>query len=103
MYAIVETQGKQHKVTEGQILVVDRLEAEEGSTIDLDKVMLLGTDDSVKVGSPYVDGAAVSAKVLEHKKGKKILVFKKKRRKQYKRLKGHRQALTVLQVEGFKG
>lgn len=103
MYAIVETQGKQHKVTEGQVLVVDRLQAEEGSTVDLDKVKLLGSDDSVKIGAPYVDGAAVSAKVLEHKKGRKILVFKKKRRKQYKRLKGHRQSHTVLKIESIKG
>lgn len=103
MYAIVETQGKQHKVTEGKILIVDRLEAEEGSTVDLNHVMLLGSDDSVRVGAPFVDGASVTAKVLEHKKGKKVLVFKKKRRKQYKRLKGHRQALTVLKIEGIKG
>lgn len=103
MYAIVETQGKQHKVIEGQILIVDRLLADEGSTIDLDKVKLLGKDDSVEVGTPYVDGANVIAKVLEHKKGKKILVFKKKRRKQYKRMKGHRQLLTVLKIEGIKG
>lgn len=103
MYAIIETQGKQHKVTEGQVLVVDRLNSEEGTSIDLDKILLLGNDDSVKVGSPYVDGAKVTASVLEHKRGKKVIVFKKKRRKQYKRTKGHRQHVTVVKIDSIKG
>ena len=103
MYAIIETQGRQHKVTEGQLLVVNRMNAEEGAAINLDKVLLLESGDSVKVGSPYVDGANVTASVVQHKKGKKIIVFKKKRRKQYKRTKGHRQHLTVLKIDSIKG
>jgi len=103
MYAIIETQGKQHKVIEGQLLVVDRVKAEEGAAINLDKVLLLESGDNVKVGSPYVDGANVVASVVEHKKGKKIIVFKKKRRKQYKRTQGHRQYLTVLKIDSIKG
>jgi large subunit ribosomal protein L21 len=103
MYAIIETQGRQHKVTEGQLLVVNRMNAEEGAAINLDKVLLLESGDSVKVGSPYVDGANVTASVVEHKKGKKVIVFKKKRRKQYKRTKGHRQHLTVLKIDSIKG
>lgn len=103
MYAIIETQGKQHKVIEGQLLVVDRMNAEEGAAISLDKILLLESGDSIKVGSPYVDGANVTASVVEHKKGKKILVFKKKRRKQYRKTNGHRQHLTVLKINTIKG
>ncbi len=98
MYAVIETQGKQHKVVEGQTLLVDRLEGEVGTKVDL-KVLLVGEDGNVEIGTPYVENAKVEAKIVEHKKDKKVLVFKKKRRKQYKKLNGHRQPITVLKIE----
>ncbi len=98
MYAVIETQGKQHRVVEGQTLLVDRLEGEVGTKVDL-KVLLLGGNGEVEIGTPYLENAKVEAKIVEHKKDKKVFVFKKKRRKQYKKLNGHRQPITVLKIE----
>lgn len=100
MYAIVETGGKQFRVQEGKKIVVDRMPAEVGSEITLDKVLLLG-GESVKIGAPYISGAKVTAKVLEHARGEKIKVFKMRRRKASKSLKGHRQDYTALTVTGI--
>ena len=101
MYAIVETGGKQFRVEEGVKIVVEKLDATEGSEVSLDKVLMIG-GDSVTVGAPYVAGAKVRAKVLvECGLDAKILVFKKRRRKDSSKLQGHRQPFTVLKITGI--
>ncbi len=102
MYAIVETGGKQVKVTEGQTIYVEKLAAEVGDTVTLDKVLMIG-GENVKVGTPYVEGASVTAKVAEHGKHKKIVVFKYKPNKNYKKKQGHRQPYTKLIIEKIEG
>ena len=98
MYAIVEIAGQQFKVEKDQQIFVHRLETKEGSKIDFDKVLLLDDSGTVNVGAPAIKGAKVTAKVLEHLKGDKVIVFKKKRRKGYKVKNGHRQYLTKLEI-----
>ena len=98
MYAIVEIAGQQFKVEKDQQIFVHRLDTEEGSKIDFDKVLLLDDAGTVNVGAPVITGARVTAKVLEHLKGDKVIVFKKKRRKGYKVKNGHRQYLTKLEI-----
>lgn len=99
MYAIVDIGGQQFKVEKDRKVYVNRINAEEGSSLELGNVMLVDQDGKIKVGSPSVDGAKVKAKVLTHLKGDKVLVFKKKRRKGYKKLNGHRQALSQILIE----
>ena len=101
MYAIVDIAGQQFKVEKDQKLYVHRLEVEEGKKVSFDKVLLLDTGKKVTVGDPVVKGASVDAKVISHMKGDKVLVFKKKRRKGYKKLNGHRQYMTQIQIEGI--
>ncbi len=101
MYAIVEIGGKQYKVTKDLKLYVPRLEAAIGDTVTFDRVLLTSGDGDVKVGAPLVDGASVSAKVLDHVKGDKIIVFKKKRRKGYKVKNGHRQPYTRISIDSL--
>ena len=100
MYAIVEIAGQQFKVAKDQKVFVHRLEAKEGSKIDFDKVLLLD-DGKVTIGAPVIDNAVVTAKILGHLKGDKVVVFKKKRRKGYKVKNGHRQYLSQIQIEGI--
>ena len=102
MYAIVDIAGKQFKVQKDQKLYVHRLQEEEGKKVKLDQVLLIDNDGKVKVGTPKVSGASVEAKVLQHLKGDKVIVFKKKRRKGYKVRNGHRQHLTQIQIENIK-
>ena len=101
MFAIVDIAGQQFKVTKDQKIYVHRLKAEEGQTISFDKVLLIATDNDTQIGAPYVGNKEVKAKVLSHLKGPKVLVFKKKRRKDYKRTRGHRQYLTQIQIESI--
>lgn len=103
MYAIVNIQGSQFKVEEGQEIFVNRMADEVGSTVELSEVLLVDNDGKVKVGAPKVRGARVTVKVLDHVKDDKVIVFKKKRRKGYRVKNGHRQALTKLEVEAIKG
>ena len=98
MYAIVEIAGQQFKIEKDQQIFVHRLEAKEGSKVDFDKVLLMDNAGKVNVGAPVIKGAKVTAKVLEHLKGDKVIVFKKKRRKGYKVKNGHRQYLTKLEI-----
>lgn len=98
MYAIIETGGKQIKVEEGQEIYVEKLNAEPESTVMFDKVLMVGGDE-VKIGTPYVDGATVEAKVEKHGRQRKITVFKYKPKKNYKRKQGHRQPYTKLVVQ----
>lgn len=103
MYAIVEIAGQQFRVEKEKKLFVHQLKATEGESVDFDKVLLVDNDGKVAVGTPTVKGAKVTAKVLEHVKGDKVLVFKKKRRKGYKKLNGHRQQFTQIQIENIVG
>ncbi|MGD9992835.1 MAG: 50S ribosomal protein L21 [Salinivirgaceae bacterium] len=99
MYAIVEIGGQQLKVEEKAKVYVNLMDAEEGSTVDFDRVLLVDNEGKVTVGKPVVEGAKVSAKVLTHVKGDKVLVFKKKRRKGYQKMNGHRQQYTQIEIE----
>ena len=102
MYAIVEIAGQQFKVEENQSIFVHRLEGEEGSSVEFDRVLMIEDGKKINVGTPVVEGAKVSAKILSHLKGDKVIVFKKKRRKGYKKKNGHRQHLTKIQIENIK-
>jgi len=99
MYAIIDIAGQQFKVEKNNKVFVHRLENEEGSQISLDKVLLIDNNGKVSVGEPLVEGASIVAKVISHVKGDKVLVFKKKRRKSYQVLNGHRQYFTELEIE----
>ncbi|MFA8451288.1 MAG: 50S ribosomal protein L21 [Bacteroidales bacterium] len=101
MYAIVEIAGQQFKVEKNQNLFVHRLEQEEGTVVEFDKVLLVDNNGNINVGTPVVAGAKVSAKVLEHLKGDKVTVFKKKRRKGYQKSNGHRQYLSKIVIENI--
>ncbi len=98
MFAIVKTGGKQYRVGVGDQITVERLAGEVGAAISLDQVLAVG-GDVPRVGTPVVAGASVTAKIVEQPRGTKIIVFKKKRRKNYRRKRGHRQELTVLKIE----
>ena len=102
MYAIVEIAGQQFKVEKGRKLYVHRLQGDEGSSLSFDKILLTDNDGQVKVGTPVVEGAAVSATILKHLKDDKVIVFKKKRRKGYQVKNGHRQCLTQIQIDEIK-
>ncbi|MCL5962737.1 MAG: 50S ribosomal protein L21 [Chloroflexi bacterium] len=101
MYAVVETGGRQYKVSEGQVIDVDRLPAEVGQTIELDRVLMLSDDNQVEVGMPTVPGAKVVAKVVGEERGEKIIVFKYKPKARYRRKTGHRQTYTRLAIESI--
>jgi large subunit ribosomal protein L21 len=103
MYAIVDIAGQQFKVEANRKVFVHRLAAEEGASIEFDKVLLVDNNGKVSIGAPVVAGAKVTAKVLSHLKGDKVIVFKKKRRKGYKKKNGHRQYLTQIQIESIVG
>lgn len=99
MYAVIETGGKQHKVSEGEFLKIEKLDLEAGTEVTFDKVMMVKTaDDAVKIGAPYVENASVKAEVVEQGKDKKIVVFKYKRKKNYQRKQGHRQQYTAVRI-----
>jgi large subunit ribosomal protein L21 len=102
MKATIKTQGQQFTVTEGDILTVNRYpNTEAGATVEIKEVLAAGEGDSFKVGAPLLDGASVSAKILENKRGDKVIVFKKKKRKGMERKRGHRQELSVIKIESI--
>ncbi|MBD3163415.1 MAG: 50S ribosomal protein L21 [Candidatus Eisenbacteria bacterium] len=103
MHAIVEFQGRQFRVQEGETIQVPLLEAEPGSAIVIDRVLMIADGDSVTVGHPLVDGATVDAKVLGHGRGPKVIVGKFKRRKDYRRRKGYRDDFTAVEIAGIRG
>ncbi len=98
MYAVIETGGKQYKVSEGDVIFVEKLGVEEGEAVTFDKVLIIGNDENVTIGAPTVAGATVEAKVVKNGKAKKIYVFKMKRKKNYRRKKGHRQPFTKVEI-----
>lgn len=99
MYAIIQTGGKQYRVAEGDVLVIEKLEAEEGATVEFDQVLTVVKEGEVQVGKPVIAGAKVTAKVEAQGKGKKILVFKYKAKSNYRRRQGHRQPFTKVVIE----
>ncbi len=103
MYAIFKSGGKQYKVAENDVVKLEKLAGEKGDVIKLDNVLALGTDKAITVGAPFVDGAVVSVEVLEQAKDDKVLIFKKKRRQNYRRKKGHRQHITVVRILDVSG
>lgn len=102
MYAVIETGGKQYKVQEGDIVFVERLSGEENSQVVFDKIIAIGDGSDIKVGAPYVDGATVEANLVKNGKDKKIIVYKMKPKKNYRRKQGHRQPYTKVQITAIK-
>ena len=101
MYAVIKTGGKQYKVAKDQIVVVEKLAGEAGATVAFEEVLLLGGAEATTVGAPLVAGATVTAEIVEQGRGPKIIVFKKKRRKKYRRKQGHRQRYTDVLVDSI--
>ena len=102
MYAVIEACGKQYKVTKGDVVFFEKLDAEEGKKVTFDKVVLVSDEGKVEVGAPYVKGIKVEGKVVAHGKGKKIIVFKYKPKKNYRRKQGHRQPYTKVEITDIK-
>jgi len=102
MYAVIKTGGKQYKVAENDVLTIEKLEAEAGSTVTFAEVLMVSGDAGVNVGAPVVAGASVTAEVVEQTRGEKVISFKKRRRQNSKRKRGHRQLLTVVRITGIK-
>lgn len=102
MYAIVEIAGQQFKVQKDQKVFVHRLAAEAGSKVEFDRVLLVDNDGKITLGAPAIEGAKVTAEVMDHVKGDKVIIFKKKRRKGYKKRNGHRQQFTAITIKSIK-
>ncbi len=101
MYAVIQTGGKQYRVSEGATLKVEKIDADEGASIELDRVLMVADGDDVKVGAPYLDGGKVTATVKSHGRGKKVTIIKFRRRKHHMKRQGHRQAFTEIEVTGI--
>jgi len=99
MYAVIATGGKQYKVSEGDVVKVEKLSGQVGSKVEIKDVLMVGGDHSPKIGNPLVESAYVTGEIVDQAKSGKVLVFKKKRRKGYKKLQGHRQRYTALKIE----
>lgn len=102
MFAVIKTGGKQYKVAENDVILVEKLEVEAGQEVTFDQVLMVGQDANLKVGAPLVQGASVVAEVLDQTQADKVLIFKKNRRHNYRRKRGHRQLQTVLRITGIK-
>lgn len=103
MYAVIATGGKQYRVTEGQTLKVEKLTADVGASLDIDKVLMVANGDDVKIGKPYIDGGKVTVTVKSHGRGEKIRIIKFRRRKHSRKTQGHRQSYTELEITGIAG
>jgi len=101
MYAVFKTGGKQYRATTGDVLKVEKIEAEKGATVELDQVLMVGEGEDVKIGAPYLEGGKVTATVVDHGRHKKIKVIKFKRRKSYRKQMGHRQYFTQIEITGI--
>ena len=101
MYAVIEASGKQHRVVEGELLKLDKIDTATGESINFDKVLMVGAGGDVKIGAPYVEGSSVSAEIVEHGRHKKINVIKFRRRKHYRRQAGHRQWYAEVKITGI--
>ena len=103
MYAVIATGGKQYRVTEGQTLKVEKLTADVGASLDMDKVLMVANGDDIKIGKPYLDGGKVTATVKSHGRGEKVRIVKFRRRKHSRKQQGHRQSYTELEITGIAG
>ncbi len=103
MYAVIKTGGKQYRVAKDDVLTIERLTGDAGSTLEFTEVLMVGEGASVKVGKPTVSGAKVTAELVEQSRGPKVIAFKKRRRKNSRRKKGHRQDLTIVKITGISG
>ena len=103
MYAVIESGGKQHRVEEGEVLRLEKIEAETGKVVDFDQVLMVGSGADVKIGAPVVDGASVQAEVLSHGRAEKVKIIKFRRRKHSMKRQGHRQWYTEVKITGIKG
>lgn len=103
MYAVIESGGKQHRVKEGELLKVEKLDIATGETLTVNEVLMLGEGDSAKIGSPYVDGGSVTAEVVSHGRHPKVNIVKFRRRKHHRKQMGHRQWYTELKITGISG
>ncbi|MEN6320773.1 MAG: 50S ribosomal protein L21 [Syntrophaceae bacterium] len=101
MYAVIKTGGKQHKVSEGDVISIEKINGNRGDTVSFNEVLMISKDDDIKVGTPYLEGANVSGEIIEQTKGQKINVFKMKRRKGFKKKTGHRQKLTRMKIKAI--
>ncbi len=102
MFAVIQTGGKQYKVAENDVIIIEKMDAEAGKSVVFKDILISGSDKKVTVGSPLVKGAEVKGEVLEQRKGEKVLIFKKKRRQTYRRKRGHRQPETVVRITSIK-
>ena len=102
MYAVIESGGKQYRVSPGDVIRVEKLEAAAGDTVNLDRVLMVGSDEDVRIGNPMLTGASVTATVKSHGRAAKVRVFKFRRRKHYRKTTGHRQHYTELEITGIK-
>jgi large subunit ribosomal protein L21 len=103
MYAVIESGGKQHRVMEGEILQLEKLKADAGDEVTFDRILMVGEGESVKIGTPYVEGGQVTAEVLKQGRGSKIKIVKFNRRKHFHKTQGHRQSFTEVKITGIKG
>ncbi len=101
MYAVIESGGKQYKVSSGEVVTLEKLPVEKGETVRLEKVLLVQAESGTTIGTPTISGACVTGEVVSQKRGRKITVFKKKRRKNYRRTRGHRQSQTQIRITGI--
>jgi large subunit ribosomal protein L21 len=103
MYAVIESGGKQHRIIEGELLKVEKIEGETGSIIDFERVLMVGEGETIKVGTPTVEGAKVSAEIMQHGRGDKVTIIKFKRRKHHMKRQGHRQWFTEIKITAING
>ena len=103
MYAVIETGGKQYRVSEGDVITVEKLNVEDGANVELDKVLILGEGSDIQVGSPYIQGAKIMGRVVENGKAKKVVIFKYKSKKDYRKKQGHRQPYTMIEILSLDG
>ncbi len=101
MYAVISTGGKQYKLAQGDVCRIEKLDAEEGASVDLDKVLLIADGDNINIGAPYVDGGKVTATIKSHGRAKKVEIMKFRRRKHHQKRTGHRQYYTEIEVTGI--
>ena len=101
MYAVIQSGGKQHRVSDGLVLKLEKINSETGATIDFDKILMVADGENISIGKPYVDGAKVSAEIVSHGRGKKVKIIKFKRRKHHMKQMGHRQWYTEVKITGI--
>ncbi|GLK77954.1 50S ribosomal protein L21 [Methylopila musalis] len=103
MFAVIKTGGKQHRVAEGDVITVGKLSGDAGAKVEFGEILAIGAGEDVSIGAPFVSGASVAAEIVEHARGEKVIAFKKRRRQNSKRKRGHRQDYTIVKIVGLSG